>query len=180
MNDANESAEKPESCRTCPCPARRQFLKQGLTSLSALAMAGPAASLLQACSQEGLSSGEPSTGTVGTLPNRADNLYTLDLATYPALANPGGSIAVTVLATSGAKTVFVTRVDSSTARTVSTICTHAGCTLEPYDPGAQQYTCLCHGSVFNSNGSVSLGPAVTALPSYASTLTATGVQVTIP
>jgi len=87
---------------------------------------------------------------------------------------------VTVAAVSGTKSLYVTRVSTTVADTVSTICTHAGCTNDSYNASSQSYYCPCHGSVFSASGAVITGPAVTPLPSYPSTLTSTGVQVTIP
>jgi menaquinol-cytochrome c reductase iron-sulfur subunit len=40
----------------------------------------------------------------------------------------------------------------------SPICTHAGCYYN-WDPGADQFHCPCHGSVFSKSGKVLGGPA---------------------
>lgn len=37
-------------------------------------------------------------------------------------------------------------------------CTHLGCVV-PWDPGLQKYVCPCHGSQYDSRGSVIRGPA---------------------
>ena len=111
--------------------------------------------------------------------NSPSGIYSFDFTDYPALQTPGGSIQATIQATSGTKSVFVTRVDENTVDTVSTVCTHAGCTLNSYDSSTEQYDCPCHGSVFAADGSVVTGPATTPLPSYAAVLTSSGIQVTI-
>ncbi|MCI4337641.1 MAG: Rieske 2Fe-2S domain-containing protein [Thermoplasmata archaeon] len=50
-------------------------------------------------------------------------------------------------------------------RCFSAICTHAGCTVN-FDGSTQQFTCPCHGSIFNAlSGAVENGPAIEPLPS---------------
>src|SRR5947209_700247 len=48
----------------------------------------------------------------------------------------------------------------------SAICTHQGCAVGP--PGSNGATvCPCHGSEFDGNGNVTLGPATSPLPHFA-------------
>lgn len=48
----------------------------------------------------------------------------------------------------------------------SAICTHQGCPVDP--PASDGSTfCPCHGSQFDGNGNVIVGPAFTPLPHYA-------------
>jgi Rieske Fe-S protein len=136
--------------------------------------------VLSACSQTPLDSALGAGPATVNISNSPNNNYIFDLTTYPALQNPGGSILATIQATSGTKNVFITRVDADTVDTVSTICTHAGCTLSPYNSASQNYTCPCHGSVFSASGIVEVGPAVQPLTSYTSVLAATSIIVTIP
>lgn len=44
-------------------------------------------------------------------------------------------------------------------------CTHQKCDVE-WESGDTQFYCACHGSTFAPDGSVTNGPATTALPSY--------------
>ncbi|MEM7769774.1 MAG: Rieske (2Fe-2S) protein [Cyanobacteria bacterium P01_E01_bin.6] len=44
-------------------------------------------------------------------------------------------------------------------------CTHQQCDVE-WESGDTQFYCPCHGSTFAPDGSVTNGPATTALPSY--------------
>lgn len=46
---------------------------------------------------------------------------------------------------------------------VSAVCTHSGC-IVLWDPAGTHWTCPCHGSVFQPDGSVVHGPARDALP----------------
>ncbi|PSN19176.1 cytochrome B6 [filamentous cyanobacterium CCP5] len=48
---------------------------------------------------------------------------------------------------------------------VNSLCTHQGCSVE-WDGDASQFSCPCHGSKFNPDGSVAEGPATEPLPSY--------------
>jgi Rieske Fe-S protein len=165
-------------CKTCV--SRRRFLELSSKSLSALVLACPALELLTACSQNPLDSALGAGPTAAVLPNNSTNVYTLSFSDYPTLENVGGSVHTTVSATSGSKDLFVTRVDANTVVTVSTICTHAGCVLDGYNSATQQYLCPCHGSIFNAEGLVLVGPATTPLPTYVSILTASAVQITVP
>jgi cytochrome b6-f complex iron-sulfur subunit len=48
---------------------------------------------------------------------------------------------------------------------LSSICTHEGCTVG-YDSASEKVICPCHGSKFNTTGSIVTGPAATPLKSY--------------
>jgi Rieske Fe-S protein len=160
------------------CLNRRKFIRDGLQSFSAIVVTAPLTILFSACSQEPLT--KVAGGNTAVIPTSSNNVYTLNFTDYPQLANAGGSVHATVNAASGSKNIYITRVSSNSASTVSTVCTHQGCTLNAYDPSSQQYFCACHGSIFSSNGNVVAGPATTPLPSYVSTITASAIEVTIP
>ncbi|MDR3625751.1 MAG: ubiquinol-cytochrome c reductase iron-sulfur subunit [Ignavibacteriaceae bacterium] len=49
---------------------------------------------------------------------------------------------------------------------LSSICTHAGCTVSGFDSGSNQFVCPCHGSRYDLSGNVVQGPASQALPQY--------------
>jgi cytochrome b6-f complex iron-sulfur subunit len=164
---------KPPSCPCCP--QRRRFLQVTARSATALAFATPALSLLQACGSKSGSSSSPGT----PIANSANNIYTLTFSQFSALQSAGGSVHVSVAAGSGTKDLYVTRISSTQAVAVSTVCTHAGCQLNSYDSGSQEYSCPCHGSVFSATGSVVQGPAGQALASYTGTIDSTGITFTI-
>lgn len=48
--------------------------------------------------------------------------------------------------------------DNGSVRGMSSTCTHAGCQVE-WNDEHKSFDCPCHGSVFNSDGSVQKGPA---------------------
>ncbi|UFP95262.1 cytochrome b6-f complex iron-sulfur subunit [Gloeobacter morelensis] len=41
---------------------------------------------------------------------------------------------------------------------INAVCTHLGCVV-PWDNGAKQFKCPCHGSVYNADGGLERGPA---------------------
>jgi cytochrome b6-f complex iron-sulfur subunit len=60
---------------------------------------------------------------------------------------------------------------------LSSVCTHNGCEIV-YDHSNNNLPCPCHGSVFNTTGSVLNGPAETPLKKFE--LTQEGDVLTIP
>ena len=68
------------------------------------------------------------------------------LAPGEALVPPGRSVAIFR--------------DGEGVYAISTVCTHLGCIVKPTAAG---FECPCHGSRFNSDGSVAKGPAPRAL-----------------
>ncbi|GEP98322.1 QcrA and Rieske domain-containing protein [Chitinophaga cymbidii] len=61
---------------------------------------------------------------------------------------------------------------------VTSTCTHQGCTLSGYSGGKIECGSSCgHGSRFNADGSVSNGPATTALAKY--TVEISGTTLTV-
>ena len=55
--------------------------------------------------------------------------------------------------------------DNGTVIAVNSHCTHQGCRVN-WDGGAKLFTCPCHGSRFNPDGSVANGPAAVPLGSF--------------
>ncbi|MCG2800041.1 MAG: Rieske (2Fe-2S) protein [Cellulomonas sp.] len=70
----------------------------------------------------------------------------------------GGALAATG---SDGKPILLVQATEGTVTAVSAVCTHQGCTVVA---GSGDLTCPCHGSVFALDGSVTTGPASTALP----------------
>jgi hypothetical protein len=65
---------------------------------------------------------------------------------------------------------FVAR-DAGGLYSVSAVCTHQGCTINASGSG---YSCPCHGATFDAAGTVTGGPAKSALVHYALCLTSGG------
>jgi Rieske Fe-S protein len=79
----------------------------------------------------------------------------------PALATIGGS---TQIGTVKGKPVAVTRTGASTFVAFTLICPHQGVTVEK---DGDKWVCNAHGSQFEANGGLALGPATTGLPKVA-------------
>lgn len=60
------------------------------------------------------------------------------------------------------KAVWAVRRPDGTVTVFSPICTHLGCGYR-WESGKQAFTCPCHGSVFDREGTVKAGPAPRAL-----------------
>jgi Rieske Fe-S protein len=86
----------------------------------------------------------------------------LDDPANAALATPGGSRLLSV----DGKALIVGRVSQTELVALSSICTHAGCTVRFATTGI---TCPCHGSQFSLDGAVTHGPATKPLAEYATT-----------
>ncbi|WP_245984473.1 Rieske (2Fe-2S) protein [Streptomyces tateyamensis] len=62
-------------------------------------------------------------------------------------------------------TVYILQPKAGQYCGLSSVCTHAGCTVDPPRNGA--LSCPCHGSKFDAaTGAVLTGPAVKPLPKY--------------
>jgi cytochrome b6-f complex iron-sulfur subunit len=81
----------------------------------------------------------------------------MDDANYSALKNAGSFVV--------ASGVIVANSDGNNYVALSSICTHQACTVG-YSVQNNNFPCPCHGSVFNSNGSVANGPATQPLKQY--------------
>jgi cytochrome b6-f complex iron-sulfur subunit len=116
---------------------------------------------LLSCSEDGAA--DPS-GNNGN----NDLTINMDDGAYSHLKNIGGFTVV-----SG---IIVANSDGSNYVALSSICTHQGCTVG-YSVQNNNFPCPCHGSVYNSNGSVAIGPATQALKQY--TVTKNGNVLTV-
>jgi cytochrome b6-f complex iron-sulfur subunit len=84
-----------------------------------------------------------------------------------------------VLQTNGtavyANNVIIARDNKGNFIAIYDVCTHAGCTIQ-FD-GTNQFPCPCHGSLFDENGNVVNGPAITPLKKYTATLNGTILHI---
>ncbi len=64
--------------------------------------------------------------------------------------------------------IIVRKTEGNTAAAfvaLTSICTHEACTVG-YQSAQNQFVCPCHGSTYNINGGVEVGPAMRALTQY--------------
>jgi cytochrome b6-f complex iron-sulfur subunit len=118
-------------------------------------------SALLSCSEEGAADPGGNNGS-------NDLTINMDDDDYSALKSAGGFVVV-----SG---TIIANTDGSNYAALSSICTHQACTVG-YSVQNNNFPCPCHGSVFNSNGSVAVGPATAPLKQY--TVTKEGNILTI-
>jgi Rieske Fe-S protein len=99
------------------------------------------------------------TAIVGTIfPPQSDGAVSFSLADVPALAALGGS--VTGHSAGVPFPLVVLRTSATQMIAYDARCPHLGCAVR----GAQKlFLCPCHGSVFDLDGSVKLGPATSSL-----------------
>lgn len=108
-------------------------------------------------------------------PGTGGNKLTIDLTnpTYSALNTVGGYVIVQGLIVANTSTGYVA---------LDGTCTHQGCAIT-YSSTTNNFPCSCqgagHGSVFNTTGSVSNGPAATALKSYAVSKSGNTLTITL-
>jgi Rieske Fe-S protein len=89
-----------------------------------------------------------------------DGVIRLPIANYKELSAPNGVLRVLP---EGAARPFYVVAGEKGYIVVSSVCTHAGCTV---DPDKDRFVCPCHGSVFDREGRVLEGPASAPLPRY--------------
>lgn len=90
--------------------------------------------------------------------------YTMHLTDFPALQSDYGSVYLTV---PQLPDIIVTRVPGNQFYAVTSVCTHQGCKVNPYEPSLSSLPCFCHGSQYHPDGTVLRGPAQRALLRYA-------------
>jgi cytochrome b6-f complex iron-sulfur subunit len=101
----------------------------------------------------------------------------VDLAKDPnaSLANVGGSRVII----QGNTRIIIIRTGTDTFVTLSARCTHAGTTVGYRPPPMDDIRCPNHGSQFNLDGTVKLGPAASPLTEFQNTFDAGTMILTI-
>lgn len=114
-------------------------------------------------------------GSAGVFPAAVDGEVSFTLLQLPALAQVGGS--VTGHAAGVPFPLVVLRASATQMLAFDARCPHLGCAVS----GAQKlFICPCHGSLFDLDGSVKLGPADRPLSALAVTFDGTRVVVKVP
>ena len=90
------------------------------------------------------------------------------------LLNAGGFRVITL----GTKKVMIARTTATDFITMTAICTHAGCTVR-FALAASQMQCPCHGSKYNLDGTVAVGPALIALKQFTNDFDMPGNLLTV-
>jgi cytochrome b6-f complex iron-sulfur subunit len=139
--------------------ARRDFLKKS-GSMAVMSMFGVA--FFTSCSTDdpdpniGGSNNPPANNTGITV---TPNAITVDLAAATTLAAAGGWTLIT------SARVLIVNLGNNNFNALTSVCTHTQCDRN-WTFNNNVFTCTCHGSRFNTNGSVVNGPATQPLSSY--------------
>jgi Rieske Fe-S protein len=90
-----------------------------------------------------------------------------------ALTSVGGA----VLVESVAGVFLLARTGDNAFSAIEAVCTHEGCTVTGAD--GPVYVCPCHGSRYDRNGHVVLGPAQASLRQYATSFAGDVVTISL-
>jgi cytochrome b6-f complex iron-sulfur subunit len=143
---------------------RREFCVHSLQTASLAA----AATAITACGGSPTSPGGGSSSSgsgFAALPSInasiAGNAITLNIDAGSPLATVGAA----ALVNASGRPFLVARTGQNTFTAMTAICTHEGCTVSTFQ--SQTFECPCHGSQYNTSGSVLKGPATRALAQFA-------------
>jgi cytochrome b6-f complex iron-sulfur subunit len=146
---------------------RREFCVRTCQAVSLLTLGAT----FHACAGPNSPSSVPSLPSVsGTLVNRSLSI-TIDAASP--LAAVGG--AAIVQASTG--TYLIARTAQSAFTALTALCTHADCAVSGFANSV--YVCPCHGSEFNTSGSVVQGPAPAPLRQFPTTFANNVVTISV-
>ncbi len=153
--------------------SRRSFVETIFKAVAAIPILSLVVTFLQSCGNSNPSS--PSNSTTPSVPTSSsfqtihttanNGKITLSIDSSSSLANVGGAAYVDYQSGS----ILVDRANNDSFNVLSSTCTHQGCTITNFDTSTKQFICPCHGSQFNLNGQVVVGPARTSLTAYQNT-----------
>ena len=145
---------------------RRDFMESfaytGIGSIGCIAFV----SLLASCSNNSPTSSNTSQQTGKKL--------TLKISENTELQQIGGFKTILL----GSTPAIVFRIDETTFKALSRVCTHQGCTVN-WQSANNRFECPCHLSRFNNSGQVINGPATRPLQSFTTQYDSNTDQVTI-
>lgn len=122
---------------------RRSFLKKAGLMIGVGLSAGTITSILSSCDEEQF--------FYAPLPET----YELSLANYPALANVGTAVKVTIPGKNGGKPLMIKRKAADTFVVLSSICAHQGCEVDLPTGGGLNCQCPCHDVAYSiDDGSI--------------------------
>jgi cytochrome b6-f complex iron-sulfur subunit len=153
---------------------RRDFCGNACRVLSVAALGGALATMLEACGAAGNS---PTSGSLETLPRLTATAVGSTIVLTVDASSPLASAGSAALLQFQGGYLLVGRTSDTTFNALSAICTHQACLIG--NRAGQAYFCGCHGSEFDPNGRVLVGPAVFPLTQYATQWDATKNTLTI-
>jgi Rieske Fe-S protein len=112
----------------------------------------------------------PPAAAAGGISRLPDGRLAVNVRQVPQLSRPGGAVRIGVI---DGKPVGVARTGARTYVAFSLACPHQGVTVRG---GSQGWTCPAHGSTFEADGRLEMGPATRGLTRVPSTL-ARGVLI---
>ncbi len=155
--------------------SRREFCGHACRAVPLLALGAALATALESC---GGSSGSPTgASSVSALPQLNASAGAGGLALTVGASSPLASTGSAALVQYQGGLLLVARTGDSSFTALNAICTHQGCPIT--DRAGQAYFCACHGSQFDTNGRVLVGPAVIPLQRYATQFDAASGTLTI-
>jgi cytochrome b6-f complex iron-sulfur subunit len=153
---------------------RRGFCGNACRALSLAALGGALAGVLESC---GASGSSPTSGSLESLPrltaNASGRSIVLTIDASSPLANAGSAA---LLQYQGGY-LLIGRTSDTAFTALSAICTHQACLIG--SRAGQAYFCGCHGSEFDTDGRVLIGPAVVPLAQYATQYDAAKKTLTV-
>ena len=150
---------------------RREFCSHACQAMSLIAVG----SVLQGCSG-GSSPTSPSGGGGSALPTVSGSVSNRTVSVTVDGASPLATVGGTALVQSSLGSFLVARISQDAFSALTAVCTHEGCTIT--NVSGQTYICPCHGSEYNTSGSVLKSPATRPLTTYATAFAGTTLTIT--
>jgi Rieske Fe-S protein len=139
-------------------PSRRSFCAHAVTLA---VVSGAVGSLLEGCG-----GGSPSGPTLApALPTVNGTRTAAGITVTVDSSSPLASVGSAALVQTSAGDFLVAHTGQDAYSALTATCTHQTCTINGFQN--QTYVCPCHGSTFDVNGHVLVGPAPVSLRQYA-------------
>lgn len=113
----------------------------------------------------------PAPGTMTPGVTTSGSTIVIDLAAQTSLTNSGGFLLIPE-----ARTFVIHIGNSDDFRAFTSVCTHEGCDVDNFS--GSRIRCPCHGSQYDSNGAVVIGPAPRALRRFAASRSGNTLTIT--